>query len=104
MSLPVESAKGKVILLTGANRGIGLATAHELRKRGAIVVVGIRDPQKMPVIAGVEVLQCDTADAESCRIYVRQAEKVHGRIDGARAFLVQRNREDDRWPVRPLRP
>jgi NAD(P)-dependent dehydrogenase (short-subunit alcohol dehydrogenase family) len=82
MSLPVESAKGKIILLTGANRGIGLATAHELRKLGAIVVAGVRDPSKMPRIEGVEVLQCDTAGAESCRAYVRQAGKAHGRIDG----------------------
>jgi NAD(P)-dependent dehydrogenase (short-subunit alcohol dehydrogenase family) len=82
MALPVESAKGKIILLTGANRGIGLATARELRKRGAVVVAGVRDPSKMPRIEGVEVLQCDTADAESCRAYVQQAGKAHGRIDG----------------------
>ena len=61
MSLPIDPAAGKVILLTGANRGIGLATAHELRKRGAKVVAGVRDPNRMPAIEGVTVLQLDTS-------------------------------------------
>ena len=82
MPLPIESAAGKIILLTGANRGIGLATARELQKRGAKVVAGVRDPKKMPQIEGVQVLELDTADAESCRAYVERAEREHGRIDG----------------------
>ncbi len=82
MALPIEGATGKVILLTGANRGIGLATAHELQKRGAKVVAGVRDPEKMPSISGVKVLQLDTGDAESCRACVQQAEAEFGRIDG----------------------
>lgn len=82
MSLPIDPAAGKVILLTGANRGIGLATAHELRKRGAKVVAGVRDPNRMPAIEGVTVLQLDTTDAESCRAFACRAEEEHGRIDG----------------------
>lgn len=82
MSLPVEPAAGKVILVTGANRGIGLATAHELNKRGAKVVAGVRDPKRMPAIEGVSVLELDTADAESCRAFIERAEQEQGRIDG----------------------
>ena len=82
MPLPVEDAAGKVILLTGANRGIGLATAHELSRRGAKVVAGVRHPGAMPAIAGVRVLALDTADACSCREFVAQAESEFGRIDG----------------------
>ena len=82
MPLPIEDATGKVILLTGANRGIGLAAAHELQRRGAKVVAGVRDPAKMPPVAGITVLRLDTADAESCRTFVEQAEREHGRIDG----------------------
>jgi NAD(P)-dependent dehydrogenase (short-subunit alcohol dehydrogenase family) len=82
MSLPVDSAAGKVILITGANRGIGLATARELQSRGAKVVAGVRDPKRMPAIEGVLVLELDTADPESCRAFVERAEKALGRIDG----------------------
>ena len=82
MPLKIAPVTGKVILLTGANRGIGLATAHELARRDATVVAGVRDPQKMPQIAGVTVLTLDAADPESCKAFIAQAEKQHGRIDG----------------------
>ena len=82
MPLPIEPATGKVILITGANRGIGLATVHELQRRGATVVAGVRDPGKMPPLPGVAVLKVDTADAESCRAFVAEAEREQGRIDG----------------------
>ncbi len=82
MPLPIEPATGKVILITGANRGIGLATANELQRRGAKVVAGVREPQKMPPIQGVTVLALDTANTESCKAFVVKAEREHGRIDG----------------------
>jgi NAD(P)-dependent dehydrogenase (short-subunit alcohol dehydrogenase family) len=37
---------GKVALITGANRGLGLETARELGKTGIRVVIGSRDPKK----------------------------------------------------------
>ncbi len=83
MPLPVEAATGKVILITGANRGIGLATALELHRRGAIVIAGVRDPAKMPAVPGdIAVLKVDTANAESCRTFIDSARLLHGRIDG----------------------
>ena len=82
MPLPIEPVTGKVIAITGANRGIGLATAHELQKRGAKVVAGVREPHKMPAVSGIAVLELDAANPESCRTFVAQAEREHGRIDG----------------------
>ncbi len=82
MPLPIEPVTGKVIVITGANRGIGLATAQELQKRGAKVVAGVREPNKMPAVPGITVLKLDVANPESCRAFVAEAEREHGRIDG----------------------
>jgi NAD(P)-dependent dehydrogenase (short-subunit alcohol dehydrogenase family) len=82
MPLPVTSASGRVVLITGANRGIGLATARELQKRGAKVVAGVRDPKRMPAVAGAAVIDLDVSDRESCRAFVARAEAIEGRIDG----------------------
>ena len=39
-------SKGKIALITGANKGIGFATARELGARGATVFLGSRDPKR----------------------------------------------------------
>jgi NAD(P)-dependent dehydrogenase (short-subunit alcohol dehydrogenase family) len=96
MPLPVEAATGKVILVTGANRGIGLATVLELHKRGATVVAGVRDLAKMPEVPeDIAILQLDMASPESCRTFIENARLLHGRIDGLinnAAILLDRNR------------
>jgi NAD(P)-dependent dehydrogenase (short-subunit alcohol dehydrogenase family) len=94
MSLPIEPITDKVVLLTGAGRGIGLAAARELRKRGAKVVAGVRDPRRMPAVQGVEAIELDTSDAQSCRAFVERTARKHGRIDGLinnAAILVDRD-------------
>lgn len=96
MPLSVEPATGKVILLTGANRGIGLAAAKELDRRDAKVIAGVRDPAKMPKISeNVIALELDTADAESCASFVSQALEREGKIDGLvnnAAILIDRGK------------
>jgi NAD(P)-dependent dehydrogenase (short-subunit alcohol dehydrogenase family) len=95
MPLPLAPATGKIILLTGANRGIGLATATELLARRARVVAGVRDPARMPRLAGdITVLALDAADAASCEAFVREANNRHGHIDGLinnAAILIDRD-------------
>ena len=52
------------VLITGANRGIGLAFAREVLVRGARkVYAGVRDPSKL-TLAGVEVVRLDVTNAE----------------------------------------
>lgn len=83
MPLPVEPARGKVILLTGANRGIGLTTALELLERGAIVVAGMRRPEKGPKLpGGATIVELEMTSAPSCESFVQRALAQHGRIDG----------------------
>ena len=53
--------KGRVCLVTGANSGIGLATAAELAKRGASVVMACRDRSRGE--AAVKLVR-ETAGAE----------------------------------------
>ncbi|MFI6320746.1 SDR family NAD(P)-dependent oxidoreductase [Nonomuraea sp. NPDC050556] len=42
----------RVVLVTGANRGIGLEVARQLARRGDTVVVTARDPGRVPAIDG----------------------------------------------------
>lgn len=54
---------GSVALVTGANRGLGLAFARELLARGASkVYAGARDPQSVPTEAGLVPVQLDVTD------------------------------------------
>ena len=56
--------ENSVALVTGANRGIGLAFARELLARGARkVYVGARDPQAV-TLAGVQALRLDVNNPE----------------------------------------
>jgi retinol dehydrogenase 12 len=75
-----ESEKGRTIIVTGSNTGIGRVTAEVLARRGARVILACRSEEKTkPVIEGIkssggeaEFLQLDLASLES----VREAAKV----------------------------
>ncbi len=57
--------KGKTVLVTGGNRGLGFAIASEFLKQGARVIVTVRSPVKlegMEVISGVDVTDDKVAE------------------------------------------
>jgi retinol dehydrogenase-12 len=66
---------GKVMLVTGANTGIGRASAEALARRGARVLLACRSKEKTePVLAGIraaggtaEFISLDLADLDSVR-------------------------------------
>lgn len=62
----------KTILITGANRGIGLALAREAASRGYAVVAGCRTPEQAPelnAVEGARVAPLDVTDPESIRAF-----------------------------------
>src|ERR1035438_5885954 len=75
----VPKMAGKTVIITGANSGIGFATAKVLAERGARVVLAVRDEKKgkkaADAIRGVtEVRKLDLANLESVRAFVRSWE------------------------------
>lgn len=72
-----DSCKGRVFLVTGANTGIGRATATELARRGGEVIIACRSIEKaQPAVeeikratgnGAVELLTLDLASFESIR-------------------------------------
>jgi NAD(P)-dependent dehydrogenase (short-subunit alcohol dehydrogenase family) len=77
--------EGKVVLVTGAGRGIGRALARELSRRGAeAIVVADLDPGLAEATAhevGGFGVQCDVADAAAVRALTAAAESRYGRVD-----------------------
>ncbi len=64
------------VLITGANRGIGLAFANELQARGARkVYAAARDPATV-TLPGVQALQLDVTKPDQIAAAVRQAGDV----------------------------
>lgn len=77
--------EGRVIAVTGANRGIGLATVRVLLGRGARVLAGARDPGAMPEMGttgDLLVKALDVTDARSCGDFIDAALERFGRLDG----------------------
>src|SRR5438128_2448822 len=71
--MKIENA---VVLVTGANRGIGLAFARELLARGARkVYAAARNPSTV-TLSGVQALQLDVTKPEEIIAAARQAADV----------------------------
>ena len=79
MNIPDQT--GRTAVVTGANSGLGLATARALAAAGAHVVLAVRDVAKgeaADVPGEVEVRRLDLADLESVRGF---AENWTGELD-----------------------
>ncbi|MBR9975662.1 MAG: SDR family NAD(P)-dependent oxidoreductase [Bacteroidetes bacterium] len=82
---------GKIALVTGANAGIGYITASELARRGARVLLGVRDTgrgdaAKQRLLAEVpgadlRVLQLDLSDLRSIEGAVMEIQRTYDHLD-----------------------
>ncbi|MBM7517602.1 SDR family NAD(P)-dependent oxidoreductase [Nocardioides nitrophenolicus] len=78
-----------VALVTGGNRGLGLATARRLGQEGLTVVIGARDPDRARAAvtqlrtAGVwaSAVPLDVDDATSTTAAAERIRREHGRLD-----------------------
>jgi NAD(P)-dependent dehydrogenase (short-subunit alcohol dehydrogenase family) len=73
---------GKVVLVSGAGSGIGLATARRLVADGALVVAGIADAGQRAAIDDLEAQLLDVRAAADWDRVLRHVELAHGGVDG----------------------
>lgn len=81
---------GKIALVTGAGRGIGLACAKKLAGQGAYVYVNYNGSKEKALAAveeilqaggGAEAIQCNVADFHACKEMIDMVIKKSGRLD-----------------------
>src|SRR5690606_7978790 len=83
------STQGKIAAITGASSGIGEATARELAKRGAAVIVGARRIDRLEKLvaelraqgATAEFVALDVTSRDSVQDFVRFAAERFGKLD-----------------------
>lgn len=83
--------RGKVVIVTGANSGIGYATALDLARRGAEVIIGCRDDKKGQEAAEsiiratknkrVKYIYLDLSSFKSIRTFVDEFKKMEAKLD-----------------------
>ena len=93
---------GKVIIVTGASGGIGLATARLLGSRGARVVLAARNESALrsaaAEIPGSLAVKTDLREAQSIRALVERTVEQLGRVD----CLVNNAGQDFNAPVEAI--
>ena len=78
MDLQLE---GKVAVVTGAGKGIGMATTQALTDEGAFVVAGSLNIGTLTDMENVTAVAVDLAQPEGPGLLVTKAIETHGRLD-----------------------
>jgi NAD(P)-dependent dehydrogenase (short-subunit alcohol dehydrogenase family) len=72
---------GKIAVVTGASKGIGLAITRALVEEGARVVAGARNVQGLEALPGVTAVAVDLSAPDGPARLVERAVAEHGRVD-----------------------
>ncbi len=80
---------GKVVLVTGSSRGLGLGLAEEYARAGARLIICAREPEELEQArqklaqqgAAVLAVQCDMTDREQVQRLIDQGTEHYGQID-----------------------
>jgi NAD(P)-dependent dehydrogenase (short-subunit alcohol dehydrogenase family) len=72
---------GKVAVVTGASKGIGLAAVRALHDEGASVVAGARTTESLQDLDRVTAIAVDLAAPDGPALLVQKALDEHGRVD-----------------------
>jgi uncharacterized protein len=97
----MTTLRGKTAVITGASSGIGRATAIEMARRGANVVLGARRMEMLAQVAekcrgfGVraETVYTDVRDPEACRRLIASAEKIDILVNNAGFAIYDESRD-----------
>ena len=86
-----HSMKGKVVVITGASRGIGLETTKDLLRQGATVIMGSRDAnQAHKALESIQnnthkshcvFMHLDLTDYDNINKFVEEVKNKYGKID-----------------------
>jgi short-subunit dehydrogenase len=80
---------GKVVLITGGSRGLGLVMARQLVKEGAYLCICARDEQELLMArqeledkgGHVLIVTCDITDPKAAPYLIEQVIQAYGRLD-----------------------
>ena len=83
----MQNIENKVVVITGASSGLGEATARELARDGAKLVLGARRLDRLEALAkdiGLDtraVVKTDVTRADDVKALVERTVELHGRVD-----------------------